>query len=114
MDTWYSSGLFPFSTLGWPDIENPDFKAFFPNDILETGWDILFFWVHKMVMMSLLLTGKLPFKTVYLHPLIRDSNGEKMSKSKGNVVDPAELIHGCPLDVILKKLKEGTMDHKDI
>ena len=88
MDTWYSSGLFPFSTMNWPDEEHPDFKAFFPNSILETGYDILFFWVARMVMMSLWLTDKLPFKEVLLHPMVCDSEGKKMSKSRGNVVDP--------------------------
>lgn len=75
LDTWFSSGLFPFSTVGWPDTENPDFKAFFPGDLLETGGDILFFWVARMVMMSLCLTDKLPFKTVFLHPMVRDEKG---------------------------------------
>ena len=75
LDTWYSSGLFPFSTMGWPNTEHLDFKAFFPNNILETGHDILFFWVARMVMMSLLLFDKLPFKIVSLHPIIRDAEG---------------------------------------
>ena len=88
LDTWYSSGLFPFSTMGWPNVEDPDFKSFFPNQILETGHDILSFWVSRMVMMSLLLTDKLPFTDVFLHPIIRDSEGRKMSKSLGNVIDP--------------------------
>lgn len=88
LDTWFSSGLFPFSTMGWPNEEHPDFKAFFPNSILETGYDILFFWVARMVMMSLWLTDKLPFKEVLLHPMVCDSEGKKMSKSRGNVVDP--------------------------
>lgn len=73
LDTWYSSGLFPFSTMKWPDEEHPDFKSFFPNSILETGYDILFFWVARMVMMSLWLTDKLPFKEVLLHPMVCDS-----------------------------------------
>lgn len=97
LDTWFSSALFPFSTMGWPNAESDDLKAFYPNAILETGWDILFFWVARMVMMGLLLTGKLPFKDVFLHPMIRDSQGVKMSKSKGNVIDPLEIIDGCSL-----------------
>lgn len=97
MDTWFSSGLFPFSTMGWPNIEHPDFKAFFPGDLLETGSDIIFFWVARMVMMSLTLTDKLPFHHIYLHPMVRDEKGAKMSKSKGNVIDPLEVMDGCSL-----------------
>jgi valyl-tRNA synthetase len=95
LDTWFSSGLFPFSAMGWPDCDTNDMKAFFPGDLLETGSDILFFWVARMVMMSLELTDKLPFTTVYLHPMVRDEEGGKMSKSKGNVIDPLEIIEGC-------------------
>lgn len=97
LDTWFSSGLFPFSTVGWPNEENPDFRAFFPGDLLETGYDILFFWVARMVMMSLCLTDKLPFKHVFLHPMVRDEKGAKMSKSKGNVIDPLEVMDSCTL-----------------
>ncbi len=94
LDTWFSSGikikifkgLFPFSPFGWPDENKDDFKAFFPNTILETGHDILFFWVARMVMMSKMLLNVLPFHTVLLHPIVRDANGAKMSKSKGNVI----------------------------
>jgi valyl-tRNA synthetase len=75
LDTWFSSGLFPFATLGWPDVQDPDFKAFFPGDLLETGGDIIFFWVARMVMMSLCLTDKLPFKYIFLHPMVRDEKG---------------------------------------
>lgn len=82
LDTWFSSGLFPFSVFGWPE-ETDDFKAFYPTSLLETGQDILFFWVARMVMMGLQLTGKLPFKTVYLHSMVRDKYGRKMSKSLG-------------------------------
>jgi len=83
--------------MGWPDNEHPDMKAFFPGDLLETGHDILFFWVARMVMMSLCLTDKLPFHTVFLHPMVRDEKGAKMSKSKGNVIDPLEVMDGCSL-----------------
>lgn len=109
LDTWYSSGLFPFSTMNWPDEEHPDFKAFFPNSILETGYDILFFWVARMVMMSLWLTDKLPFKQVLLHPMVCDSEGKKMSKSRGNVVDPLEIIDGTTLENLLNKVKNSTL-----
>lgn len=101
LDTWFSSGLFPFSTMGWPNNDTLDMKAFFPGDLLETGYDILFFWVARMVMMSLQLTDKLPFKTVYLHPMVRDEEGGKMSKSKGNVIDPLEVMDSCKIDVLL-------------
>lgn len=91
LDTWFSSGLWPFSTLGWPE-ETADFKTFYPNDVLETGFDILFFWVARMIMLGMRMTGKIPFHTVYLHPMVRDEHGQKMSKTKGNVVDPLEII----------------------
>jgi len=109
LDTWFSSGLFPFSTMGWPDEENPDYKAFFPNTLLETGYDILFFWVARMVMMSLWLTDKLPFKEVLLHPMVCDSEGKKMSKSRGNVVDPLEIIDGTTLENLLNKIKNSNL-----
>ena len=105
LDTWFSSGLFPFSTLGWPNTQHPDFKAFFPGDLLETGYDILFFWVARMVMMSLCLCDKLPFKEVFLHPMVRDEKGSKMSKSKANVIDPLDIMDGCSLDSIIQKIK---------
>lgn len=101
LDTWFSSGLFPFSTMGWPNNETDDMKAFFPGNLLETGHDIIFFWVARMVMMSLELTDKLPFTTVFLHPMVKDENGAKMSKSKGNVIDPLEIIEGCKLETLL-------------
>lgn len=90
--------------MGWPN-NTDDMKAFYPNSILETGWDILFFWVARMVMMGLLLLNKLPFKEVFLHPMIRDSQGEKMSKSKGNVIDPLEIIDGCTLKALVEKIQ---------
>jgi len=114
LDTWFSSGIFPFSTMGWPDVDSKDLKAFFPGDLLETGGDILFFWVARMVMMSLELTDKLPFHTVFLHPMVRDENGAKMSKSKGNVIDPLEVMDSCGLDVLLQKLKESNLTPKEI
>lgn len=114
LDTWFSSGLFPFSGLGWPDEKRTDLQSFFPGDILETGSDILFFWVARMVMMSLELTDKLPFKHVFLHPMVRDNEGKKMSKSKGNVVDPLEVMDGCDLTVLLEKLKNSNLPANEI
>lgn len=115
LDTWFSSGLFPFSTMGWPDTEgNDDFDAFFPNSLLETGHDILFFWVARMVMMSIGLTGKLPFHTVYLHAMVRDAHGRKMSKSLGNVIDPIEVIDGITLNELNQKLLQGNLPEKEI
>eukprot|EP00768_Dysnectes_brevis_P007986 gnl/Dysnectes_brevis/69_a86_4242.p1 GENE.gnl/Dysnectes_brevis/69_a86_4242~~gnl/Dysnectes_brevis/69_a86_4242.p1 ORF type:complete len:1031 (+),score=501.69 gnl/Dysnectes_brevis/69_a86_4242:35-3127(+) len=106
-DTWFSSGLFPFSAFGWPDA-SPELDRFFPGSVLETGHDILFFWVARMVMMSLELTDKLPFKRVLLHAMVRDAHGEKMSKSKGNVVDPLDVISGISLEELHDKLKGNT------
>ncbi|KAL9655111.1 hypothetical protein ABK040_008892 [Willaertia magna] len=114
LDTWFSSGLFPMSPLGWPDEENADYKNFFPSNMLETGTDILFFWVSKMVMMSLALTGKLPFTEVLLHAMVRDKEGRKMSKSLGNVVDPIDVIHGISLEDLHEKLYHGNLSKKEI
>lgn len=114
LDTWFSSGLFPFSTLGWPNTEDPDFQAFYPGTILETGADILFFWVARMVMMGQELTGSLPFKTIFLHPIVRDSQGRKISKSLGNVIDPLEIISSISLDAMIAKLHEGNLDVKEL
>jgi valyl-tRNA synthetase len=113
LDTWFSSGLFPFSTMGWPD-NTPDLKGFFPNSLLETGFDILFFWVARMVMMSLELTDQLPFTDVYLHAMVRDKDGRKMSKSLGNVIDPLEVIHGCPMKTLHARLDEGNLAAKEV
>eukprot|EP00388_Colpodella_angusta_P027438 GDKK01009426.1.p1 GENE.GDKK01009426.1~~GDKK01009426.1.p1 ORF type:complete len:1042 (-),score=389.21 GDKK01009426.1:184-3285(-) len=113
LDTWFSSGLFPFATMGWPN-KTADMEAFFPNSILETGHDILFFWVARMVMMSLELMDCLPFKTVYLHAMVRDKSGRKMSKSLGNVVDPLEIIEGITLDDIIAKLKGGNLKESEL
>jgi valyl-tRNA synthetase len=113
LDTWFSSGLFPFSVMGWPE-NTEDFKAFYPTSLLETGLDILFFWVARMVMMGLQLTDTLPFHTVYLHAMVRDKDGRKMSKSLGNVIDPLEVIDGCTLQTLLKKLDEGNLPPKEV
>ncbi len=97
LDTWFSSGLWPFSTLGWPE-QTAELKKFYPNAVMETGHDIIFFWVARMMMMGLYAMGDVPFRTVYLHAMVRDEKGEKMSKTKGNVIDPIDLIDGCALD----------------
>ncbi|KAK3133783.1 hypothetical protein QOZ80_6AG0540990 [Eleusine coracana subsp. coracana] len=113
LDTWFSSGLFPLTVLGWPD-DTADLHAFYPTSVLETGLDILFFWVARMVMMGMQLGGNVPFQKVYLHPMIRDAHGRKMSKSLGNVVDPLDVINGMTLDGLLKQLEEGNIDPKEL
>ncbi len=108
LDTWFSSGLWPFATLGWPN-KTHDLETLFPTSVLESGWDILFFWIARMVMFSLKLTGKVPFKEVYAHALIRDSEGRKMSKSLGNVIDPLDVMEGITLEELHKKLLVGNL-----
>jgi valyl-tRNA synthetase len=102
LDTWFSSALWPFSTLGWPD-ETPELERYYPNAVLVTGFDIIFFWVARMMMMGLHVMKEIPFPTVYIHALVRDEKGQKMSKSKGNVMDPLDIIDGCTLDELIEK-----------
>ncbi|MAJ81850.1 MAG: valine--tRNA ligase [Legionellales bacterium] len=111
LDTWFSSSIYPFSALGWPQ-KTARLSDFFPTDLLITGYDILFFWVARMIMMSLYLTGEIPFSKVFLHGLFRDEKGQKMSKSKGNIIDPLDLIQGIQLDKLIKKRTQGMMQPK--
>ncbi|XP_057349668.1 valine--tRNA ligase, mitochondrial isoform X3 [Manis pentadactyla] len=108
LDTWFSSALFPFAALGWPQ-ETPDLARFYPLSLLETGSDLLLFWVGRMVMLGTQLTGQLPFSKVLLHSMVRDRQGRKMSKSLGNVLDPRDIIHGVELQVLQKKLQNGNL-----
>ena len=99
LDTWFSSALWPFSTLGWPE-RTPELARYYPGGVLVTGFDIIFFWVARMMMMGLRIMGDVPFETVYIHGLVRDERGQKMSKSKGNVMDPLELIERYGADAL--------------
>jgi valyl-tRNA synthetase len=113
LDTWFSSGLWPFSTLGWPD-KTPDYKYFYPTTMMETGYDILFFWVARMIMSGLEFTGQIPFQTVYLHGLIRDESGRKMSKTYGNVIDPLEVMDDMGTDALRFTLLVGATPGNDM
>ena len=115
LDTWFSSGLWPFSTLGWPD-KGRALATFYPNNVLVTGPDIIFFWVARMMMMGLHFTGKVPFKTVYLTSIVTDENGGKMSKTKGNVIDPLDVVHGASIEKLLERVdvEKPPTDHEQL
>lgn len=119
LDTWFSSGIFPFSVFGWPqenasESDLKDLNKYYPNSLLETGHDILFFWVARMVMLGLELTSKLPFNEVLLHAMVRDSHGRKMSKSLGNVIDPVDVIEGITKQELINRLEKGNLDQNEL
>ena len=113
LDTWFSSGLFPFSIFGWPD-QTDDLSVFYPGTLLETGHDIIFFWVARMVFFGQKLLGKLPFNTVFLHAMVRDAHGRKMSKSLGNTINPTDVIHGISLEDLHQTLYNSNLDPREI
>ncbi len=113
LDTWFSSGLWPFSTLGWPD-KTPELERFYPTNVLVTGFDIIFFWVARMIMMGLKFTGEVPFRDIYIHALIRDAEGQKMSKSKGNVIDPLEMSEKYGADALRFTLAHMATPGRDV
>ena len=114
LDTWFSAGLLPFSVFGWPNMDSKELKEFFPTDLLETGHDIIFFWVSRMIFMSYFFMDQLPFHTVYLHPIIKDKEGRKMSKSIGNVIDPLQVINGAPLEELIDAIKSGNLSKNEL
>jgi len=114
LDTWFSSGLLPFSVFGWPDTNSEELKTFFPTDLLETGHDIIFFWVARMIFMSYFFLDQLPFHTVFLHPIVKDKEGRKMSKSLGNVIDPLQIIDGAPLQELLDAIHAGNLPKNEL
>ncbi|MGH2120050.1 class I tRNA ligase family protein, partial [Aerococcus sp. L_32] len=114
LDTWFSSALWPFSTMGWPDTDAEDFKRYYPTSTLVTGYDIIFFWVARMIFQGLEFTGRRPFKNVLIHGLIRDSQGRKMSKSLGNGVDPMDVVNEYGADALRWFLATGSTPGQDI